>query len=345
MVKKKSNQKALVLVREMVNQGKVSPDELVAIAEASRAGVDRRSGVDADNSLPSTNRLSAIDFMYMAGGVILFSSIQALVWQLTGNDPGLVGAIVCLLAAVFIWILVLVQTKHSADNDVRRGMVLSLNFTGSMLLVFAAGYLTSHLVGSGKQTQVYLLVFSELMFIVALLHVLYAHVLRRRVALVSGFGILIASVSVLSFMLGLLVALRTVSADAHALVFIGFGLLIATLTRAAVRLSPKSISYNIFDGLAQFIVFLAMLTAAYGKLELLWNLILITSVLGLFYRSITKRNTSSFIIAAIFLTITLVSMSFRYFSDMGVAVSLFLSAMAVLAVATVSVSLRKKYLS
>lgn len=342
----RNKQTVLVELRELLDSGELTKSEIQGLIGDNQR---EASSVDASasTSVQKISRLSAIDIMFVIGGVILFASVQALIDQLgLGVSTGLFGTMICLAIAVALWGFALVQSRQKQASEVGRGMGLSFILTGSLLLVAAAVHMTNALMsGSGASNDDLannLYTFGFLMLGVALFHVIFAWLVRRQ--LVVGAGILAACSALVALAIGALVSVKIEGADPYVLVFIGAAVFLAVAARMVVRIKSGALHPRAFDGLAQFIALVAMTIATFNDWHMLWYPLIICVILGLFYVSIRQKSQPSLVIAAFFLTVTLISMSFRYFSGLGIAFSLLLAAVAVLGVATVSVSLRKKYL-
>lgn len=341
----RNKQTILIELRELLDSGELTKSEIQGLIGDNQR---EASSVDASasTSVQKTSRLSAIDIMFVTGGVILFASVQALIDQLhLGLSSGVFGAMLCLAIAATLWGFALVQSRQKQASEVGRGMGLSFILTGSLLLVAAAVHMTNALMsGSGASNDVAhnLYTFGFLMLGVALFHVIFAWLVRRQ--LVVGAGILAACSALVALAIGALVSVKVEGADPYVLVFIVAAVFLAVAARMVVRIKSGALHPRAFDGLAQFIALVAMTIATFNDWHMLWYPLIICVILGLFYVSIRQKSQPSLVIAAFFLTVTLISMSFRYFSGLGIAFSLLLAAVAVLGVATVSVSLRKKYL-
>lgn len=336
-------------LRELINSGELTTDEVRKVIGDKESSPSQTKLLEDTSSSIKISKPSAIDVMFIIGGIILFVAIQVLIEQLSGSSsPGTTGAIICMVVAILLWAVAYLQSKQKQVSEAGRGTALSFVLTGSLLLVAAAVYAAIEVTekvfqgyGSNGASQLY--VFGVGMIVVTLFHVLYARAVKRQI--VAAMAVLVANTALTTLLLGFLVDNKVDSTNIYVLAFVGSGALLYALTRTVSQAAPTLLRPNVFDGLAQFVVLAAMTVGTFGELSLLWYILVIGSVLGLIYMSIIQKSQTSLTIAAFFLTVTLISMSFRYFNGFGVAFSLLMAATAVLGVATVAVSIRKKYLS
>ena len=86
-----------------------------------------------------------------------------------------------------------------------------------------------------------------------------------------------------------------------------------------------------------------MYVASYTDYDIAWVVILIASVLGIFYLSIVTQNKQLLKSGSFFMILTIITISFRYFSGLGVTVSLIVATLGLLGTAVVISSINKKY--
>lgn len=344
------NDKAEVIARikVLLRDGSLQPDELLALIEGNEANAAQAASRSQESPKPA-NKVSATDAMFVTGGVVMFIAIQVLIGQLGEgwSSLGLFGAISCALIAVILWLVAFIQTKRGVSGEVGRGITQSFLVTGSLLWAAAAVYMAIE-IASGiprlSPDESGLLAAAGLgLVVVSILHVLYGLSLKRPV--VFYFAALTFCTGVLLWMLNLLIQTEANGIDIYVLTFIAVGSLLSATMRVLAMLPSPKLNGRGLDGLGRAIILVSMWVASFGDLHIVWYLLLIGTVLGLFYLSISNRSTSSLTLAAFFLTLTLISMSFRYFGGMSVAISLMLSAIAVIGTATVAVMLRKRYLA
>ena len=135
---------------------------------------------------------------------------------------------------------------------------------------------------------------------------------------------------------------------AGALVFAGaltgLGLLFALLNIVGVEFLINT------GGLGQLVNELSerydlagMYAASFGDFGLLWYLALVASVIGIFYLSIINQNKKLLGTASFFMVLTVITLSFRYFSGYGATTSLILATIGLLGTAAIASSINKKY--
>lgn len=348
MTTKKDTLKQL---KALLKSGEVTKEEVQKLIEADHGRELKRADDERGR-----RHLTATDSMFIIGGVILFAAFQVLIAQTLENisaritaESGMLGAGLALFVAVALWAAVLIGDKRGKTDRKKSGIVkgftLSFLVAGSLLLVTSAVYVTMALTVSGDTYGIIpkdYYIFGMAILVVAGIHGLFARVTKH--AIVAGAGVLAATAGVTSLLLGT-VNEQTAPVDVYALIFIGTGVLLAAAARIVHRTAPKLLDAGIFDVLGQLIALTAMTVALSGERDILWRVALIAATLGLFYLSISKKSQSTLAVAAFFLIVTIVSTAFKYFSGMGTAFVLFISAIAVLGVATAAVVIRQKYMS
>lgn len=98
-----------------------------------------------------------------------------------------------------------------------------------------------------------------------------------------------------------------------------------------------------FDPLAAFVGLLAMYVASFGEYGVLWQVLLISSVFGIFYLSIIAQNKHLLGNGSFFLVLAVITISFRYFSGYSVTISLIVATLGLLGTAAIAASINRKY--
>lgn len=207
-----------------------------------------------------------------------------LIGQLSGgSSPGMLGVALCVAATAGLWTTAFIQSRQKTVSESGRGMTLSFILTGSLLLVAADVYLTGEMTQgmgySDRMTDIFY-AFGLVLLVVALMHALFARLIKRR--LVAGLSVLIACISLSAIALGWLSSTKPEGMDMYAMVFIASGALLMAMTRAVARAVPKFMDSQTFDGFAWFVMLTAMAVAGTGDWHALWYLLSIGAVLYLF---------------------------------------------------------------
>ncbi len=86
-----------------------------------------------------------------------------------------------------------------------------------------------------------------------------------------------------------------------------------------------------------------MYVSVFGAYSTLWMGALVVAVFGIFYLSIISQNKHLLGNASFFLVLSVITVSFKYFSGYGVTTSLILATIGLLGSAAVAASINKKY--
>jgi hypothetical protein len=129
----------------------------------------------------------------------------------------------------------------------------------------------------------------------------------------------------------------------YAIVILSAGLL-AYATRVLAKIQPERRELrSIFDSFAVFVTLATMYIASFGDHGLLWLGVLIMGVFTLFYLSIVTQDKRLLGNASFFLVLTVITVSFKYFSGYGATTSLILATLGLLGSAAIASGINKKY--
>jgi hypothetical protein len=132
--------------------------------------------------------------------------------------------------------------------------------------------------------------------------------------------------------------------DVWVTIFILTSALLAYATRVVAKVNPdREKIHSSFDSFAAFLALLSMYVASYGDYGVLWFGILIAAIFGIFYLSIIMQNKHLLGNASFFMVLTIVTISFKYFSGYGITFSLIVAAIGLLGSAAVASNIHKKY--
>jgi hypothetical protein len=120
--------------------------------------------------------------------------------------------------------------------------------------------------------------------------------------------------------------------------------LLVYATRVAVKINPerKRIRKS-FDTIAAFLALASIYASSFGEFGFIWLAVLVASVLGIFYVSIIFQNRHLLGNASFFMVLTVITITFKYFSGFGITTSLILATIGLLGTAGVAASINKKY--
>jgi hypothetical protein len=328
-----SKEQILADVREGLRTGVITEAEVRAVfvkpLEAEPQGKEPETKPD---------KLSAVDVMFYIAGIVLFAAIVSVIVQ-SWNGGSAVGHI--LLSAgvgAALWALASYLIKSPRQSDLRRGLINSSLLTGS-LSVIAGGYIiTNEIIGGFNELN--LIAGSFTLFILGLVHMGFDRVVKKNLILLMG--VLLAAASFPSLVFGIVKQNMTV--DIWSFILVLTALLLAYSTRVVAKIYPdRPKIHNAFDGFAAFVALLSMYISSYGEFGVVWLIALISSVFGIFYLSIVMQNKDLLGNGSFFLVLTVITISFKYFSGYGVATSLIMATFGLLGSAAVASTINKKY--
>lgn len=329
----KTKQELLSELREAQEAGVLTSDDLMPfISESSKN--DSSEAVTHDTA----SKLSAVDILFYIAGIILFAAILSLIAQ-TWESGALLHIIVSVGSAAGMWSLAVYLIKSPLTSDLRNGLINSLLLTGSLLSIVGGYILVNEVLGGYDEINFFA---AGVMFLIlGAIHAGLDHIVQKKLILLMGILLAVASIPAVIFEL-----LQSVEAIFD--VWVGTIMLAAALlplaTSTVAKLYPKQESIkNSFDGFASFLILACMYVASFGDYSGLWYILLVGSIIGLFYLSIVAKNKQFLGSGSIFMVLTIITLSFKYFSGLGVTTSLIIAAAGLLGTAAVASNISKKY--
>ncbi len=286
----------------------------------------------------TTSKLSATDVMFYIAGIILYAALLSLIAQTWSDDSAALHIILSVGAGSVLWSAAYYFTTHGAMNDIRRGMTNALLLTGSLALA-TGGYITSNeLIGGYGELNYFAGALTFL--IVGALHIGFDRLVRRDIILFGG--ILYGVATVPAVLYGIIDGNRY-PVDIWVAILVGAAGFLAYATRLVARTASRPQITDKFDSLSAFVGLSAMFVASFGDYDALWLIAMIFSILGIFYLSIRAQDKHLLGSASFFLVVSVVTISFKYFSGFGVTFSLLLATVGLLGAAAAATYVRKQY--
>lgn len=284
-------------------------------------------------------KLSAVDVMFYIAGVVLFSAIVSIIVQSWSDGNALMHILLSAVVGIALWSVAYYLIKSPLQSDIRRGLTNALLLTGSLLVIVGGYIVTNEIIGGfGKINYIPA---ALTLIVLAGLHIGFDRLIKRDLTLLMGVLLGVASFPVLLF--GLLQSLD-VSIDVRVTILILSSVLLAYATRVVARVDPdRKKVHNSFDSFAAFLALLSMYVASYGDYGVLWLSVLVAAIFGIFYLSIVMQNKHLLGSGSFFMVLTIVTISFKYFSGYGITFSLIVATLGLLGSAAVASSINKKY--
>lgn len=293
----------------------------------------------AEEPRSKPDKLSAVDTMFYIAGAVLFSAIMSIIVQSWNDGNAVVHILLSAGIGIGLWSIAYYLIKSPVQSDVRNGLINSLLLTGSLSVVAGGYIITNELIGG----------FGEVNFVpgaimlatVGGVHLGFDRLIKRDLALLMGIFLCVASFPALLF--GFLQDVD-VSMDVWSAVLIASSGLLAYATRVVAKMNPsRQKIHNSFDSFAAFLALGSMYVSSFGDYGVLWLGVLVAGIFGIFYLSIIFQNKHLLGNASTFLVLTVLTISFKYFSGYGVTTSLILATLGLLGSAAVASSINKKY--
>lgn len=285
------------------------------------------------------DKLSAVDVMFYIAGIVLFSTIMSVIGQSWNDGDAFVHILLSAGIGIGLWSIAYYLIQSQFQSDIRKGLTNALLLTGSLLMIVGGYIIINEIIGG----------FDEVNFIPAAialavlggLHIGFDRLIKRDLTLLMGVLLAVASFPALLF--GFLQN-ADVPMDVRSIIIIISSGILVYATRVVAKMNPdRKKIHNAFDSFAAFLALMSMYVASYGDYSVLWLGVLIAAVFGLFYLSIILQNKHLLGNGSFFMVLTIITISFKYFSGYGITFSLIVATLGLLGSAAVASSINKKY--
>ncbi|CAN5672886.1 hypothetical protein BH23PAT2_BH23PAT2_03280 [soil metagenome] len=284
-------------------------------------------------------KLSAVDVMFYIAGIVLFFAIMSIVVQSWNDGNPLVHIVLSAGVGVALWSLSYYLIKSPFQSDVRKGLINALLLTGSLSVISGGYIVTNEIIGGFGEVNY--IPGAIMLAVLGGVHIGFDRLIKRDLTLLMGVLLCVAAFPALLF--GFLQDAE-VPTDVWSIILIVSALLLVYATRVVANINPdRTKIHNSFDSFAAFLALIAMYVLSYEDYGVLWLGVLVASVFGIFYLSIISQNKHLLGNGSFFLVLTVITISFKYFSGYGITTSLILAAVGLLGSAAVASSINKKY--
>lgn len=287
----------------------------------------------------TSKKLTAVEVMFYIAGIVLFSSIMSMIAESWDTGSAFVHILLSAGVGLGLWALAQNIVRQPVISDIRRGLANAIILTGSLCIIVGGFIITNTIIGGFEELNLIpgAITFAAL----GALHFAYDKLVRKDMTALLAILLSVATFPALLF--GILQD-SDAPFDVWSLVVIGSMLLLVYAARVFSRLNPRrNVSGRAFDPLAAFVALATMFSSSFGEYGIMWLLLLIGSVFGLFYLSIIMQNKHLLGNASFFLVVAVLTVSFKYFSGFGITFSLIIATMGLLGSAAIATSINKKY--
>lgn len=323
--------KLLDAVAAGLNNGVVTKSDLLTTIQTHSA--------TSKSTASSASRVSAVDIMFYIAAVVLYAAIIALIGQSWDSGAGVRVFLSAGLGTIF-WAIAIYLMRLSKESDIKSGITNALLLTGSLSLI-AGGFIIANEFVDFDDVSYYAV--SATLLLLGILHIVFGAQIRRD--LIVLMGVLLGVAAFPTLVLGLLGEVD-VPMYINSLVVAISGGLLAYATRVVSWIGASTQdAAKVFDSLGAFVALMSLYVASYDDgTGLLWLLVMIMGIIGLFYLSIVKQDKLMLGNGSLFLVIAIITISFRYFSDYGVSASLFVGALGLIGTAVIATTINRRYI-
>ncbi|HSX29544.1 MAG TPA: hypothetical protein VLE73_03215 [Candidatus Saccharimonadales bacterium] len=331
----------LTELKTALQTGDVSEAEVRAVLSTASSALLPIDEPKAENEHTSSEKLSAVEVMFYVAGIVLFAAIMSLIWQTWDNNNPVTRILLSAGVGAGLWTVAYILHKQQNTTIIRKGLENAIILTGSLCVISGGFITTNEIIGGFKEVNFIpgALTFATL----GALHIAYDRLVKKDLVLLMGILLSVGTLPATLF--GILENSDiTVDVDIYAGITIISALTLASASRVVAKIYPdRSKIKSTFDPLVAFVTLGAMFGASFGDYSVVWLALLVGSVFGLFYLSIVLQSKHLLGNASLFLVVSVLTISFKYFSGAGVSVSLIVAAMGLLGSAALATSINKKY--
>lgn len=324
-------------IKTALHQGVLQPSDLRAfVPDVSSTNSIEKNVSHAQHKPPIGN------VFYNIAGILLFAVLLSVVFQTSGDEFYFLHIILTTITGIFLWaIAATLQRRATSEDDTLNGLKDALLLTGLLSVLAGVFIMTAHEMVNANDDGNFFIILAAFLALAVVLHAAADVIIKSYLLLCAA---ILFSVVTLGLVAAQLLSEANATSDAWAVTIIIVSGWLALQTRLlSKRVYHSRLQPTVFDGLALWTALLAAYFANFGDFGVLWLIALALSVFGIFYMSVVQQKRYFLGTGAFFLVLTLVTISFKYFSDFGVTVSLFFSLIAVLGSAYLTSVLNKKY--
>ncbi len=311
----------------------------IANGTITRQDIDKLFHTDQDPETAEKSHLSAVDVMFHIAGVMLYAALLSVIAQTWDDNSAILRIILSVGMASILWSLAYYLIKYGPQTDVRQGLTSALLLTGSLTSI-TGGYIVINEI-LGGYGDVNFFAGAVALLATGAIHIAFDRTIRKNVVLLVG--VLLCVMSVPATLFGI-IQHTDPTVDVWCAILVFSAGLLAYATRVVSRLYDGTrTSPGVFDSLAALVGLGAMYVGTYGDYSFVWFVLLVASILGIFYASVVLQNKHLLGSASFFLVISIITISFKYFSGFGVSTSLVLATLGLLGSAAAASSIHKRY--
>lgn len=320
---------------------------LATLRQAITEGIVTRQDIDplfpkqdeAVVETQDTSRLSAVDVMFYIAGIILYAALLSVLAQTWQDNSPVLRILLSVGMASTLWAFAYYLATYSTQTDIRKGLTNSLLLTGSLASITGAYIVVNEMVGGYGEINYFASAIALLA--TGIIHIVFDKYIKKDILLLVGTLLSVASVPAILF--GLIDG-TDLPMDAWCAILVFSAGLLAYATRVVSRLHKhERIDSGSLDSFAALIGLGAMYVSTYGDNSFIWFILLVASILGIFYASVLMQDKHLLFSASFFLVISIITISFKYFSGFGVSTSLVLATVGLLGSAAAASTIHKKY--
>jgi len=332
----KTKEEILADLQEGLNSGVLTESDIKPFISTPQQEVVITRVVEPENK---PEKLSAVDVMFYIAGIVLFSTIMSIIVQSWDDGNPFVHILLSAFIGMGLWSIAYYLIKSPFQNDIRKGLTNALLLTGSLLVVVGGYITTNEIIGGFDEVNYIPAAFA--FAVLGGLHIGFDKLIKRDLILLMGVLLAVSSFPALLF--GFLQN-ADVPMDVWAIILIISSGILVYATRVVAKMNPdRTKIHNSFDSFAAFLALMSMYVASYSDYGVLWIGVLIAAVFGIFYLSIVLQNKHLLGNGSFFMVLTIITISFKYFSGFGITFSLIVATLGLLGSAAIASSINKKY--
>lgn len=326
--------KLLTLIKKGLTDNTITRDDLHQLLKGDTA--------PSNDTSKDQKKPDASIAMFLVGGIIIYAALFAFNDQVFGRITVMPSAVLFIIAASVAWGIVLTNKTSADEQDpYMDGGVKMISLFGSLSLITGASVLFISILETISLTESSsFLLMAAISLLIGALHLWFGKSSARLYSI--NIGTLLITGSFLAVIAAVFYDVDSI--NFWVTVFILLSGILAALSRKISQLLDTPSTSASMDSLATLIALGVMYIASFDDaVGFFWLLLSFISIFSLYYRSIQLQGKQFLGLASLFLSLIIITISFRYFSGAGITFSLLISAIGVIGTAVVANNINKKF--
>jgi hypothetical protein len=315
---------------------KVDPEKIYGNATEKAAEIEKTKHKEE-----KSRKINAADVLFFIGGLVLYGALMAALVPYWSDTNSGMRVILTLGVGLAIWAITYMLDNGDEEGSTNQGLVNSFLFTGSLSIISGGFIISSEIFVFENQEA---LSGAMVLLALGLLHLGFDRVINKTLLAVMGAFLVVGSFpvavsSILSNVAETVVDLWGLTWIASSYLFFLIGKALSDPNKGRGELMGS------FSSIAFFFALLSAYTMTFASdLAIIWQIAVVGMIYVGYSLSISQKSRRYLVTSTLFLVLIVFNVSYRYFSGLGISVSLLLAAVAILGSASLAVNINNRYI-